>query len=295
MRSPVDLAIGLLRSLDGTTNAHELAAVLVEPVQSRRPDLQPVEFLRELRKLTADSGIALIFDEMVTGFRLHQGGAQAWFEIKADIVTYGKIVGGGLPIGVIAGKASFLDAFDGGRWNYGDSSYPQAELTFFAGTFFKHPLSMAAAYAALKQMKLEGPALQERLNRRTTQMIERIRTRFAQNDIPIQAVNCGSLFRFFQSREAPLPELFFCHMTMNGAFNWEGGNFFLSTAHTDEDVDLAVAAIFKSVEQLKSGGFLPGEPNPPVKLKEKFEESKLSESLLQPQPVARPDAPAVPA
>jgi amino acid adenylation domain-containing protein/non-ribosomal peptide synthase protein (TIGR01720 family) len=274
-------------------HAHELAAVLVEPVQSRRPDLQPGEFLCELRKLTADWGIALIFDEMVTGFRLHQGGAQAWFNIKADIVTYGKIVGGGMPIGVIAGKASFLDAFDGGRWNYGDSSYPQSEHTFFAGTFFKHPLSMAAAYATLKQLKLEGPALQERLNRRTAQMIERIRTRFAQNDIPIQAVNCGSLFRFFPSREGPLPELFFCHMTMNGAFNWEGGNFFLSTAHTDEDVDLAVAAIFKSVEQLKSGGFLLGEPNPPFKLKKKFEESKLSETVLQSQSVASPDAPAV--
>lgn len=79
-------------------HAHELAAVLVEPVQSRRPDLQPKAFLKELRALTQDAGIALIFDEMITGFRIHPGGAQAWFGIQADIATYGKIVGGGLPI-----------------------------------------------------------------------------------------------------------------------------------------------------------------------------------------------------
>ena len=84
--------------------SHELAAVLVEPVQSRRPEFQPVEFLRDLRKITLSSGTALIFDEVITGFRMHPGGTQAMFDIQADLGIYGKIIAGGLPVGVIAGK-----------------------------------------------------------------------------------------------------------------------------------------------------------------------------------------------
>ncbi|MDT2254788.1 aminotransferase class III-fold pyridoxal phosphate-dependent enzyme [Paenibacillus larvae] len=106
---------------------HELAAVLVEPVQSRRPDLQPTSFLKELREITRQSGTALIIDEIITGFRIGQGGAQEWFGIQADLVTYGKVIGGGQPLGVVAGKAEFMNAIDGGTWNYGDDSYPVDE------------------------------------------------------------------------------------------------------------------------------------------------------------------------
>lgn len=98
-------------------HADELAAVLVEPVQSRNPDLQPRELLKALREVTNKSGIALIFDEIITGFRLGPGGAQAWFGIQADLATYGKAIAGGMPIGVLAGKASFMDALDGGAWH----------------------------------------------------------------------------------------------------------------------------------------------------------------------------------
>ncbi len=108
----------------------ELAAVLVVPVQTSRPALQPKDFLHRLRKLTQVADIALIFDEMVTGFRIHPGGAQAYFGLQADIATYGKIVGGGMPIGVIAGKSKYMDAIDGGMWNYGDDSYPQTKNIF---------------------------------------------------------------------------------------------------------------------------------------------------------------------
>src|SRR5262249_10271730 len=138
----------------------ELAAVLVEPVQSRRPELQPREFLRELRKITAQAGTVLIFDEVITGFRLHQGGAQAFFGVRADLATYGKVVAGGMPMGVVAGRSWVMDAFDGGVWGYGDDSFPQAGRTFFAGTFVRHPLALAAARAALRHLKVAGPALQ---------------------------------------------------------------------------------------------------------------------------------------
>ncbi|MBJ7416765.1 MAG: aminotransferase class III-fold pyridoxal phosphate-dependent enzyme, partial [Niveispirillum sp.] len=131
-------------------HAHELAAVLVEPVQSRRLDLQPVEFLHQLRALTEQAGAALIFDEMITGFRAHPAGVQGLFGIKADIAAYGKIIGGGMPIGAVAGTGRFLDGIDGGFWTYGDKSYPKTRRTYFGGTFCQHPFAMAACRAALQ-------------------------------------------------------------------------------------------------------------------------------------------------
>jgi glutamate-1-semialdehyde aminotransferase/acyl-CoA synthetase (AMP-forming)/AMP-acid ligase II/3-oxoacyl-(acyl-carrier-protein) synthase/acyl carrier protein len=145
----------------------ELAAVLVEPVQSRRPDLQPAEFLKKLREMTANSGTALIFDEVITGFRIHPGGAQAWFDVRADIVTYGKIAGGGYPVGIVAGKSQYLDAIDGGMWQYGDDSMPEKLTTFVAGTFNQHPLAMTAGLAALTRFKEEGEDLTRQLNEKT--------------------------------------------------------------------------------------------------------------------------------
>jgi acyl transferase domain-containing protein len=244
-------------------HAHELAAVLVEPVQSRRPDLQPREFLHELRKITAESGTALILDEMITGFRIHPGGAQHWFGVEADLVTYGKIVGGGMPIGVVAGKSRFMDAFDGGHWNFGDASYPQADKTFFAASFFKHPLTMAAAAAVLKRLRDDGPALQERLNHQTEELVATLNTSFEQESVPVRCVNFGSLFRFVMGREFKYPALFGFHLLSKGIHIWDGGNYFLSTAHTQEDIRKIVAAVTSTVEDLQGGGFLPRCPDSP--------------------------------
>ena len=130
-------------------HADELAAVLIEPVQSRRPDFQPREFLKELREITRQSGTLFIFDEVVTGFRSHPRGAQAVLGIDADLASYGKVVGGGFPIGVIAGKREYMDALDGGGWQFGDDSIPTVGVTYFAGTFVRHPLALAAAHAVL--------------------------------------------------------------------------------------------------------------------------------------------------
>jgi glutamate-1-semialdehyde 2,1-aminomutase len=172
--------------------ADELAAVIVEPIQSRRPELQPKAFLQELRQLTQEKGIVLIYDEMITGFRLHQGGAQAWYGVEADLVTYGKVVGGGMPIGVTAGKADYMAGLDGGMWQFGDDSYPPADTTFFAGTFCKHPLAMAAARAVLQHLQKEGPELQERLNERTTRLAQRLNDFFIDEEVPVRVVHFGS-------------------------------------------------------------------------------------------------------
>ncbi|MBD2559800.1 MULTISPECIES: aspartate aminotransferase family protein [Nostoc] len=245
---------------------HELAAVLVVPVQTTRPNLQPKIFLQQLRQLTKETGIVLIFDEMVTGFRIHPGGAQAWFDVEADIATYGKIVGGGMPIGIIAGKAAYMDGIDGGMWNYGDESYPQAKTTFFAGTFCKHPLAIAAARAVLKHLKTQGPVLHEELNQRTSQFVQALNTYFVEQELPIRMANFGSLFGPAYSEDSTPSEnssasdsmdLLLYHLFDRGVYLLSRGGGFLSTAHTDDDINYIIQAVKHSVEELQIGGFLP--------------------------------------
>ncbi|MCF2859657.1 amino acid adenylation domain-containing protein [Pseudoalteromonas sp. SMS1] len=239
--------------------ADSIAAVLVEPVQSRHPDLQPFAFLKQLRALTEELGIALIFDEMITGFRAHPGGVQALLGIHADMATYGKIVGGGLPIGVVAGSAAYLDGVDGGDWQYGDNSYPQADTTFFAGTFCKHPLSMVSAAAVLKEIKRQGPQLQAQLTQKTTYLRTTLNHFFDQQSIPIGIESFSSLFRFTFAQNL---DVFFYELLNRGVFIWEGRNCFISAAHSDADIEAIISAVKASALTLKEAGYFGGTPAP---------------------------------
>ena len=243
-----DAALESIRALGPS-----LAAVIVEPVQSRNPSLQPVAFLKELRSITEQSGTALIFDEMITGFRVHPAGAQGLFGVRADIATYGKIIGGGLPLGVIAGTARFMDGIDGGMWSYGDTSFPATDRTAFGGTFCQHPLSMAAALAVLKELEREGGALQARLNDRTATLAETLNKLFAEEQAPIHVTSFGSLFRFEFTANL---DLFFYHLLEKGIYIWEWRTCFLSTAHTEDDLQRFVKAVRESVVELKRGGYI---------------------------------------
>ncbi|WP_432339518.1 amino acid adenylation domain-containing protein [Bacillus tequilensis] len=250
-------SLDVIRSL-----GDELAAVLVEPVQSRRPDLQPRAFLKELRAITQQSGTALIIDEIITGFRIGLGGAQEWFGIQADLVTYGKIIGGGQPLGIVAGKAEFMNAIDGGTWQYGDDSYPQdeAKRTFVAGTFNTHPLTMRMSLAVLRHLQTEGEHLYEQLNQKTASLVDRLNRFFEQSQMPIRMVQFGSLFRFVSSLDN---DLFFYHLNYKGIYVWEGRNCFLSTAHTADDIEHIIQAVKDTVKDLRRGGFIPEGPDSP--------------------------------
>jgi len=255
------LGYGKPESLDILkAHAHELAAILVEPIQSSQPDLQPKEFLFQLRQLTQETGTILIFDEVITGFRMHPGGIQGLWGIQADLTTYGKAVAAGMPIGVIAGKAVLMDALDGGMWNYGDRSYPQAETTVFAGTFFKHPLVMAAAWAALNHIKNSGPKLQEELSQKTRKLADTLNSYFEQRQLPIQVVYFGSLFRFTASTPLKFANLFFYYLLEKGVYVWEGRTLYLSTAHTEENIEHVILAVKESVVEMQEKGFLPPYP-----------------------------------
>lgn len=237
--------------------AASIAAVLVEPVQSRRPDFQPREFLQELRAITSDAGALLIFDEVVTGFRSHPRGAQEVLGIDADMASYGKVVGGGFPIGVIAGKRKYMDALDGGGWQFGDASIPTVGVTYFAGTFVRHPLALAAAHAVLDHLKEAGPALQENLNARTTALADELNAFCAEVGAPIKVTHFASVWKTNFLEDHPLQDLLFAMMRSRGIHILDNFPCFFTTAHAEEDF-VAIAKAFKdSVLELQEAEFLP--------------------------------------
>ncbi|MFL6248540.1 MAG: aminotransferase class III-fold pyridoxal phosphate-dependent enzyme [Thermoanaerobaculia bacterium] len=256
----VILEYGAQESLDAIAQLDGLAAVLVEPVQSRNPDLQPQGFLKKLRKLTREREVALIFDEMITGFRIHPGGAQAWFGIDADIAVYGKIVGGGMPVGVIAGKAKFLDYIDGGFWEYGDRSGPQSDMIYFGGTFGRNPATMATAYAALEHMKAAGPQLQADVAERTARFCDALNRTFEREQIPLRAKHFASQWRLVPLGDGdhaqPIElELLWLLLMQRGVYTWERRICFFSTEHRDAEVAYVLDAIRESITEIRAAGF----------------------------------------
>ncbi len=226
--------------------ADEIAAVLVEPMQSRHPELRPKEFLLEVRRITEEAGAALIFDEVVTGFRTHLAGAQALYGIRADMATYGKVVAGGMPVGVVAGSRTYMDALDGGAWQFGDASVPQVGVTFFAGTFVRHPLTMAAVRATLLHLRDAGNTLQDTLAAKNTALVNDLNAMFREYGFPSHIEHFASWFFFSVAPEARLAKLLYYHLRELGLHLQEGFPCFLTTAHTDEDL-AQVRSVFKQV------------------------------------------------
>ncbi len=238
-------------------HADDIAAVLLEPVQSRRPEFQPREFLKELRSVTEASGTCLIFDEVITGFRSHLGGAQALFGVRADLACYGKVIGGGMPIGVIAGKREYMDALDGGAWQFGDDSIPTVGVTYFAGTFVRHPLALAAAKAALTHLKQEGTQLQTRLNTSTAAMADELTAFCREVGAPLQVRYFASLWRVAWLEDHPLQDLLFPMMRSRGVHILDNFPCFMTTAHTPEDIASIKSAFKESIAELQASEFLP--------------------------------------
>ena len=248
------LEYGSLESLKFIeSNSANIAAILVEPIQSRRPDYQPIEYLKKIRIITEENNIALIFDEIITGFRIGLGGCQELFGIKADIVTYGKVIGGGLPIGLVAGKSKFMDYIDGGKWRFNDDSYPKSDTTFVAGTFCHHPLAMKSAITTLKIMKESNGLIHKELNKKTSEFCARMNDYFTHWGLKIEVVYFGSLFRFIISGRV---KLLYSQLLLNGVYIWEGRNCFLSPQHDLKTISDLESKIRLSCEQLAKQGIL---------------------------------------
>lgn len=231
-----------------------LAAVLIEPVQSRNPGLQPVELLRSIQKFCTENNIILIFDEVLTGFRVSQSGVQGMFQIKPHLTCYGKIAGGGLPIGIVAGSAETMAYLDKGAWIPGLTEPDlSVDSIFFAGTFNKNPLTMAAAEAVMLHLKAHGGFIQRELNKLTERWISSLNNEIASLCSGARIDYFSSFFRFIG-----FPAVFYYALLEKGVYIWEGRTCFLSSAHTTEDLQVAQQSILEVVADLVEAGVIEG-------------------------------------
>ena len=163
----------------------QIACVIVEPVAGNMGCVPPREgYLEFLREITFRNHTVLIFDEVMTGFRVAFGGAQQLYNIKPDMTTLGKIIGGGLPVGAYGGRAEIMEMIA-----------PLGPV-YQAGTLSGNPLAMAAGLAALKHLR-SNPDIYERLERRTANLVNKV-LEIAQNKgVPLSANRVGSMFTWF--------------------------------------------------------------------------------------------------
>jgi glutamate-1-semialdehyde aminotransferase len=150
-----------------------------------------------------------------------------------------------------------MDALDGGSWRYGDESFPEVGMTFFAGTFVRHPLALAAASAVLDHLEAQGPELQRRLNLRATELVDQLSARITALNAPISITHFSSWFCLNVPAHLPLASLLFAFLRDKGIHIWEGRPGFITTAHTDEDLARIADALSESIVEMQQAGLLP--------------------------------------
>ena len=225
-------------------NAGQIAAVIVEPVAGNMGCIAPAEgFLPALRELTERDGALLIFDEVMTGFRVSRGGAQELYGIKPDLTTLGKIIGGGLPIGAYGGRAEIMDLVA-----------PQGPV-YQAGTLAGSPLAVAAGLAMLEELR-RRPLLYAEMDARAQRLAEGLQEIAVDMRIPTCVNRVGSMLTLFftpgpvtgwssadacdRARFARFFQLMLDRGVLLPPSQFE--SWFLSAAHTDKDVDSTLEA-----------------------------------------------------
>jgi amino acid adenylation domain-containing protein len=166
-----------------------------------------------------------------------------------------------------------MDALDGGTWNFGDDSIPEADVTWFAGTFVRHPVTLAAARAALLHMRDSGPALQAGLNARASAFVSGLNQFLRESEVPLRIEHFSSLFLMRFERDQQFSSLFYFHLRDQGIHITEGRAAFLSTAHSDADLERLDAACRAAVTAMTESRFLSvgsgaGPARPPVGARE---------------------------
>ena len=240
-------------------NADRLAVVLVEPVQSSNPRTDVGPWLRRLGEVCREAGVLLMVDEVITGFRLAYGGGQEYFDVHADLATYGKALGGGMPIGAVAGRADVMSVFNAGNG--------RARPIFSGGTFSGNPLTMAAGIAALTQMR-DTPDLYPRLNALGDRLAEGVNRHARRHGMPVTMMNAGSMFhlrfaegqirssRDITNRYVEAEHIFYQHLQERGVLVPGIHLAFVSAAHTEADVDAVIEAATASLDSLRNDGMI---------------------------------------
>jgi len=247
----------------------DIACVLVNPLQALHPNKNApgdsalidsgrsagfdraayTEWLQKLRAVCTDRNIVLIFDEVFLGFRLAAGGAQEYFGVRADMVTYGKTLGGGFPVGVVCGKHELMQRFREDR---------PADICFARGTFNSHPYVMGAMYEFLQ--RLATPEMQakyvgqdERWNERARRLNERLKAA----GLPVQISNLQSVWTISYLQPSRYNWMFQYYLRAEGlALSWVGtGRLIFTMDYSDEDFEAVAARVLAAAGKMASEGW----------------------------------------
>ena len=233
---------------------NELAMVIIEPSQGSNPRDDVGEFLCELRRITAKHNILLCFDEIITGFRITLGGCQEHYGVEADIATYGKAIGGGLPIGMIGGTEEVMKVV---------KSCNGEKPVFMGGTFSANPLVMRIARTVLQHLIENREDIYSYLNGNGQYIRNRINEFCVANQIPVRMMGIGSMSRIIftdktvKSRrdrdkyevDDTLQKLFYSYLRFEKGVHVSSNRIiFLSTVHKKEHIEKIVRSIIEALE-----------------------------------------------
>jgi glutamate-1-semialdehyde 2,1-aminomutase len=230
----------------------EIACIIVEPIAGNMNCIPPVkDFLQGLRKLCSEHKAILIFDEVMTGFRVARGGAQQLYKVTPDLTTLGKILGGGMPVGALGGERKIME------------SLAPTGPVYQAGTLSGNPIAMAAGLTTLKLLSARG--FHDTLHRKTKLLVDGIIEAAKANNIPLTANYVCGMFGLFFSNEEKITNFtqvtacnqehfnqFFHHMLEQGAYlapsSYEAG--FISNAHSEEDIEKTIELANQAFEKI---------------------------------------------
>ncbi len=230
----------------------EIACIIVEPIAGNMNCIPPVkDFLQGLRKLCSEHKAILIFDEVMTGFRVARGGAQQLYKVTPDLTTLGKILGGGMPVGALGGERKIME------------SLAPTGPVYQAGTLSGNPIAMAAGLTTLKLLSVKG--FHDTLHRKTKLLVDGIIEAAKANNIPLTANYVCGMFGLFFSNEEKITNFtqvtacnqehfnqFFHHMLEQGAYlapsSYEAG--FISNAHSEEDIEKTIEFANQAFEKI---------------------------------------------
>ncbi|WP_218509158.1 aminotransferase class III-fold pyridoxal phosphate-dependent enzyme [Variovorax sp. dw_308] len=257
------------RTLQVLRKRRDIACVLVNPLQALHPnagapgDSSLVDssrsarfdreaytaWLRALREVCAERGIVLIFDEVFVGFRLAPGGAQEYFDVRADMVTYGKTLGGGLPIGAVCGRAELMKRYREER---------PADICFARGTFNSHPYVMGAMDAFLDRIaQPEVRALYDGLDARWNHRADVLNLRLREAGLPVQVANLSSIWTVFYTRPSRYNWMLQYYLRAQGlALSWVGtGRLIFSLNYTDADFEEVARRFVAAARAMQADGW----------------------------------------